>query len=279
VLISDLHFPKDLAEALDTMAAKPGILVLAGCSGVLREQGGRGLSLPDNVLYVRDLPELRRAGLSERFLEIGAAVTLSELLELGEAALPPLLAEAARKVGTPAIRNLATIGGNLAERERFMDTWPALACLDALAELRDKGGSTWMNVNRLVGEDKRPAFPEGALLTRLRVPIVKWDAWALKKVGSPDYPSPDTAVFAFAAKVEKGILSDIRVIFAGEIALRSHSLEASLIGTALPLSRKETDQAKTGYRELAASLGPGLDPGLALQLDALIDEAFGLLSR
>jgi CO/xanthine dehydrogenase FAD-binding subunit len=275
VPVSDVHFPKDLTEALDIMRRRPGILVFAGGTEILREQGARGISLPHDVLCVRDIPELRRAGLTERFLEIGAAVTISEMLELGEAALPPLLAEAVRGIGSPALRNLATLGGNIASGRRFMDSWPALACLDALVELRDQGGATWMNVNRFVGADGLTSFPEGGLLTRVRVPIERWDAYLLRKVGLSDYPAPETAVFAFAAREEKGILVEMRIVFAGEIALGSRALEASVIGRSLPLSLHERVSIAESYRSLASEL----PEGLALQFGSLVDGALGLLSR
>lgn len=274
MLASEIHFPKDLAEALE-LIRRPGILVFAGGTGILREQGGRGISLPGEVLFVREIPELRRTSLTERFLEIGAAVTLSELIELGETALPPLLAEAARGIGTTALRNLATIGGNVASRERFMDCWPALACLDGLVEFRDRGGATWMNANRLLGEDGKPAIPEGGLITRLRVPIERWDAYLLRKVGPSDFPAPETAVFAFAARAEKGILAEARIAFAGETALRSRSLESSMIGRGLPLSAREAATIAEGYKSLAAPL----PEGLALQFGVLVEGALGLLSR
>lgn len=275
MLVSEIHYPKDLPETLEAMARHPGALLYAGGTDILREQGGRALSLPPVVICIHALPELRRAGLTERFLEIGACVSLVEALELGDSALPSLLAQALQGVGTPAIRNLATIGGNLACRERFMDLWPALACLDALAELRDRGGSTWMNVNRLCTPDGKPAFPEGGLLTRIRVPLERWDAATIRKVGSRDYPGPDTAVFALAARAEKGILSEFRLAFAGERALRLRDIEARIIGRSLPLSERERASFGAEYRE-AASVLP---ESLALQFGTLVDGALDLLSR
>jgi CO/xanthine dehydrogenase FAD-binding subunit len=272
---SDVHFPKDLTEALAILHSQPGMLIFSGGTDILREQGSRGISLPDDVLYVRDLPELRRAGLTERFLEIGAAVTVSELLELGNAALPPLLSEAAAGIGSSAIRNLATVGGNLACRSRFMDLWPVLACLETLVELRDQGGATWMNVNRFVSKDGRPSFPEGGILTRVRVPIEHWDVYLVRKVGLGDYPAPETALFSFAARAEKGILAELRIAFAGELAIRSQALEASIIGRSLPLSRRECAQFAESYRQLASTLSEGL----ALQFVALVGGAFDLLAR
>jgi xanthine dehydrogenase small subunit len=275
VLVSEIFYPKDLPEILTIMAGHPGALLYAGGTDILREQGDRGLLLPSAVICIHAVPELRRAGLTERFIEIGASVSLVEVLELGESALPTLLAQAIKGIGTPTIRNLATLGGNVACRDRFMDAWPALACLDALAELRDQGGATWINVNRFVGPDGKPAFPSGGLLTRIRVPLERWDAVSLRKVGSRDYPGPDTAVFALAARAEKGILSEFRLAFAGERALRFRDIEVRMIGRALPLSDRERTAFGTEYREAGANL----PEALALQFGALVDGALDMLSR
>ncbi|MDP3176812.1 MAG: FAD binding domain-containing protein [Spirochaetaceae bacterium] len=274
MLVSDVHFPKDLAEAFGLLKEYPDALVWAGGTDILREQGAIGLDLPRRIVCVDQLPELRKAGLTERFLEIGAAVTVAEVLELGETAIPPLLSDALKGIGNPAIRNLATLGGNLACPTRFMDAWPALACLDALVEFRDQGGAAWFNVNRFVGEWGAPAIPRGGLITRVRVPLERWDAVALWKIGQSDYPSPDTAVFAFAARVDKGLLTEFRLAFAGTIALRIRSLETRIIGRSLPLSGKERLAFGQEYRSLAETL----PPGQAQRFGSLVDGALDMLA-
>jgi len=275
VLVSEIFYPKDLPELLSVVAGHPEALIFAGGTDILREQGDRGILLPASVVCIHAVPELRRSSLTERFMEIGACVTLVEVLELGENAIPALLAQAIKGIGTPVIRNLATLGGNIACRDRFMDSWPALACLDALVELRDQDGSTWINVNRFVGTDGRPAFPVGGVLTRIRIPIERWDAISLRKVGSRDYPGPDTAVFALAARAEKGILSEFRLAFAGEQALRLRDIESKMIGRSLPLSERERIAFGAEYREAGAIL----PEALALQFGVLVDGALDMLSR
>ncbi|MBL8966327.1 MAG: FAD binding domain-containing protein [Spirochaetaceae bacterium] len=273
--VSEIHAPSSLAEVLEQRRRLPEAAFYAGGTELLREQAGRFLRLPPEIISLGAVPELRQVALTERFVEIGAAVTLAEILELRENAVPELLAVALRGVATPAIRNLATLGGNLATRSRFMDSWPALACLDALAEFRDASGSHWVNVNRIADAEGLPAPPAGALLSRVRIPLERWDAIAIRKVGLRDYPAAETAVFALAARAEKGILSEFRLAFAGERSLRLREVEARILGRRLPLNAKERRSFSGDYREAASSLPPGLKQ----QFGTLVDGALDLLSR
>ncbi len=78
-------------------------------------------------------------------ITLGAAVTHAEA-----AASPlirqfaPVLAEAAAKVGSPEIRNVATIGGNVVNAQPAADTALALLALEAEAEIVGSGGSRWL---------------------------------------------------------------------------------------------------------------------------------------
>jgi CO/xanthine dehydrogenase FAD-binding subunit len=253
----------------------PNALLYAGGSDILRAQAGRSLALPAEIILLGSVAELRQVALSERFVEIGAAVSLAEILELRENAVPELLLKTLRLVATPSVRSLATIGGNLAAQDRFMDAWPALACLDALAECRRGTESRWVNVNRFVDAEGRPSLPPGSLVTRIRLPLDVWDLSAARKIGTKDYPGRSTAVFAFLARADKGILADFRLAFAGERAIRDRDIETRILGRRLPLPARERETRAAEYRERAA----GLPPAMAAAFAALVDGAFDLLSR
>jgi len=275
VLVSEIYLPQSLEEALDTLKRYPEALVYGGGTDILRKQAETFIHFPREVLSIASLPELRQVLLTERFVEIGAAVRLSEILELKENAVPELLAQAIRGISTPTVRNLATIGGNLASRERFMDSWPALACLDALVEMHDAEGARWVNVNRLVDEGGHPALPGASIISRVRIPLERWDVTALRKVGPRDCPAPETAVFACAAKADKGILSEFRLAFAGELALRPKDIESRLVGRRLPLDAKDRASFGAEYRLSARDL----PQGLRIQFGTLVDGALDLLAR
>ncbi len=76
-------------------------------------------SRPSRLVNLKNIPGLNRISLNARGLTIGALVTLTELEEhAGVRKSFPGLAEAARSIATPQIRNLGTVGGNLCQRPR-----------------------------------------------------------------------------------------------------------------------------------------------------------------
>ncbi len=91
---------------------------LAGGIDVLG-QIKNGLSEPDLLVNVKALPDTRAITAVKGQLRIGANVKLIELIENAEVkSVLPGLVEAAAEVGSPQIRNVATVGGNLAQHSR-----------------------------------------------------------------------------------------------------------------------------------------------------------------
>lgn len=77
-----------------------------------------GILAPARVVDVRGLPGMREITLhADGSTTIGAAVTINEIAEhAGLRARYPMLCDAAGNVGTPALRNMGTLGGNLIQR-------------------------------------------------------------------------------------------------------------------------------------------------------------------
>ncbi|HEV8725072.1 MAG TPA: xanthine dehydrogenase family protein subunit M [Candidatus Binatia bacterium] len=92
---------------------------------------------PKVLIDLERLGELRGLRRRTEGMSIGAMTTIDNLASSSEVrAAIPILSQAASKVGSTAIRNLGTIGGNLCHNEPGADLPPALLAVDAVAELR-----------------------------------------------------------------------------------------------------------------------------------------------
>jgi CO/xanthine dehydrogenase FAD-binding subunit len=115
-----------------------------------------------DITLIRALHQISRQG--EQVM-IGAAATFSEITEsplIRETA--PVLAQAAGEVGAVQIRNMGTLGGNVANAAACADSLPALVCLDALAQVLTPTKTRTLPVTELVVRPNRTQIPAGGLL-------------------------------------------------------------------------------------------------------------------
>jgi xanthine dehydrogenase YagS FAD-binding subunit len=121
----ELDQPRSLPEALDLlngqgMQSRP----LGGgtdlVAGVMRDQVmGVGMPYPARLVDLATVPELEGIRLEGEMALIGAATTLTDIAQSSELRRRwPMLTEAADNVGTPEIRAIGTLGGNIHQRPR-----------------------------------------------------------------------------------------------------------------------------------------------------------------
>ena len=161
----------DACAALD---ADPEALVIAGGTDLMVEVN-RGTRSVGNVVAVDRVPELQGWSLEgdrSNVLRLGAGTTCADLAEPSLAKLVPALAQAARTVGSPQIRNAATLGGNLATASPAGDMLPVLAALDAEVELQSSTSTRHLPLDEFVVGVKVNALVPGELITAIRVPVL-----------------------------------------------------------------------------------------------------------
>jgi len=129
--------PASLQEALGQLGNKWGEAdVLAGGTDQL-SLTKEYLATPKRLVNIKNIKELGGIQNSKTGLRIGATVTLEELAENAEVRKAfPALAEAARGVSSPQIRNMGTVGGDLCQRPRcwyFRQGFGVLATKDGQA--------------------------------------------------------------------------------------------------------------------------------------------------
>ncbi len=234
-----VYSANSVADAQLILKNIAGISIIAGGTEIARRQTGRSLHLPANVLALSQIPELKTMSKTERYVEFGPSVTLSSILQLGKKNVPDVLYDAISTIANPAVRSLATLGGNVSAKGQRLATFAPLLALDARLEIRTATDAYWTPMARYftnTGRDQ-PKTPE--FIDRLRIPTENWDIALYRRIGHPGIVTDATASFVFLVKSEKNILSDIRIAYAGKFFFRKREFENLIIGRSLPLDAKD----------------------------------------
>ena len=148
----DYTRPAGLKEALTFIdECGPDTTILAGGTDVMIDMRSGDLQ-NKYLLDVSRLPELKRVEVKGDELIIGAAVTISEIYAsetIGR--LAPALCMAADKFASRQVRNIATIGGNVAHCSPCGDTIPPLLIHDANAVVVSPNGEKMVSIEEMAG--------------------------------------------------------------------------------------------------------------------------------
>jgi CO/xanthine dehydrogenase FAD-binding subunit len=231
VTTENLFLPDSLVAALDLLDQHGAdLFVIAG--------GTVGMLLiNEGVVSPRLVMSLHKAKLNDirpanNHWEIGATATLSRVTQMREL---PLLAEAARHIGGWAIRNMATLGGNLFVPPPAGDAAVALLALDAEVIATGSGGARTIPIGQFFQGRCQTALAANELVTSLNVPRPAGET-AFLKFGRRQQNTP--AVVTIAVRVLRdgqGSCTDARIALgsAGDYPLRAAQAETSLLGRKL----------------------------------------------
>ena len=128
----DYHRPGTLGEAIGLLTEHDGAaVVIAGGHSLIPMMKLR-MATPEHLVDIQDIAELSGIAVSSDMIEIGATVTQSDLIASDELfSVCPILRETSLQTADPQIRNLGTIGGNVANGDPGNDLPAILQLLDA----------------------------------------------------------------------------------------------------------------------------------------------------
>ena len=222
--------PGDLAETFDLLAEHPDATLIAGCTDWGVEVNLRG-ERAAYVVAVDRLPELRAFDIGAEWLEIGAALTLSEVETL-LAGRVPILAQVFPQFASRLIRNTATIGGNLATASPIGDFPPALLALDAVVVLASAAGDREVPLADYFTGYRETVRRPAELIRSLRIPLPPAGIAAFHKIAKRRYDDISSVAVGFALDVEDGLVTSARIGLGGVAAtpIRALATEAALEG-------------------------------------------------
>jgi CO/xanthine dehydrogenase FAD-binding subunit len=156
---------------------------------------------PAPLVSIRRLPELRGISIHSDFLDIGAAVTYSEIRQHPQIIIEfPLLAQSASWTGSIANQNRGTLGGNIANASPAADSSPVLLVYGAELKLVSEKGERWVPYSQFHLAYKTMALQKGELITSIRLPRSRFDRQYGRKVGTRKAMAISKVSFAAASK-------------------------------------------------------------------------------
>ncbi|WP_028812016.1 xanthine dehydrogenase small subunit [Streptomyces flavidovirens] len=219
-----------LAETLQLLRERPDAVVVAGSTDWGVEVNIRSRRA-DCVVAIDRLPELRELRVESDYIEIGAALTLTEIERRLDGDIP-LLAELFPQFASRLIRNGATLGGNLGTGSPIGDSPPVLLALEASVVLADADGERVVPLADYFTGYRQSVRRPGELIRAVRIPLPLSPVVAFHKIAKRRFDDISSVAVAFALDIEDGIVRKARIGLGGVAAtpIRSLATEAALEG-------------------------------------------------
>jgi aerobic carbon-monoxide dehydrogenase medium subunit len=216
---------------------------------------------PKVLIDLERLGELRSLERKSDAMFIGAMNTIYNLMSSSEVrAAVCLLSQAASKVGSTAIRNLGTIGGNLCHNEPGADLPPALLALNAAVELRSRKGARKVPLQDFFRGYFETVVAPDEILCSVEIPQLPARAagvYLKHAISAEDLAIAGVAVVLVPDEQQKGNASEIRIGLGGvaPVPFRASKAESFLRGMAL-----NDDVIREAAEVAASEADPMTDP-------------------
>jgi len=235
--MSRVALPTSLEELWHQLDRQPGSLIYAGGTDLLvrlRKQPDRDRGL----ICLERLSRLNRIEQKGDEIFIGAGCTHTQLLNssLVQERLP-ILTQALSVLGSPLIRNAATIGGNIATASPAGDTLPPLYALGAWVEIISPGFTKRMAIGDFIKGPGKTTLLPGQVLSGVAVPLPANPAiHHFEKVGQRAALAISIASLASLVQVDAaGVVLEARLAWGsvGPTVVTCRPAEDTLIGRRL----------------------------------------------
>jgi carbon-monoxide dehydrogenase medium subunit len=253
----ELVEPGTLEEACALLSDHPDAKAIAGGTALLTLIK-HGIFIPKTLVNLQKIRAVNGIEYdAQRGLRIGALTTIYDV-ETSPLVRRyyPMLAEACHVVANIRIRNMATIGGNLAHADHQSDPPTALVALDAGLELMSRNGTRQMKLSEFLRGSYETALEPGELLSALVVPPPgNWRGIYLKFTTGSSEERPCAGVAALV-RMEQSVCLDLRVVV-GAVSPR-------------PVCMQHTDELARG-KEINQPLLQAIGAEASLRVDPIDD--------
>ena len=233
----NIYRPETIAQAVDTLSVGEHTLFAGGTDLMVHNKARLGLipGFKKDVVFVDGITEITQIENSTfgSGIRIGAAATLADIEK--SALVPQILKDAIVKIAAPALRNRATLGGNICNASPAADSLPPLYLLDAKVILSSQIAQRQLPLAGFISGPGRTLLQQGEMLSYIVIPKCECEQTFYHKVGTRAANALTKLSIVGLAKVDGRLVTDFRVAFGavGPTIVRCLDLEKKIIGQSL----------------------------------------------
>lgn len=227
--------PKNLEEVFHAAKRMRGLTkYVAGCTNIIPDMRASDLS-PKLLVDLSGLKGLNSINEDAKSISIGALTTIAEIETSKIIRIKaPILADAAKQLGNPLVRNRATVGGNLADASPAADMAPPLLALEASIHTRHgRGGRRKISLDKFFLGPNKTCLEKDEIITKITFSVPEGSAHAgYMKLGLRNSTSISIVSVAVILVLRKNTCQKARVAL-GAVAptpIRAYRVENILEG-------------------------------------------------
>lgn len=241
-----VHTPQTFSELQSILTRSEKFTYFAYGSEIMRQKDSYpAKDSAMEIISLSSIEEMKRFQRNDKIAEIGAMLSLEELLSVGRSILPKILVDTIKSFGGSVILRGISIGGCLASKKLVSYISGTLIALDAQAEIkflkRKRLHSKWYPIRALFDKDGLKV-QEGAIISRIRVPLETMLWQRFYKKGDFLTESSKALALSFIANHEADTLNSIHIVmtYPDKGIIFGRDYDNIFSSVRLPLDQEET---------------------------------------
>ena len=216
--------PQDVKDLANARAEHPNSTIVAGSTDV-------GLWVTKHMhdisptIFINHLQELHSINVEANGITIGACVSYTDMQSIIAEHFPQMEVFWNR-IGGEQVRNMGTVGGNIANGSPIGDTPPALIALGAQVTLSTASDQRTLPLKDFFIEYGKQDRSEGDFVEKVHIPFTAPnDMFAVYKISKRRDEDISALCCAIKMNVENGVMKNVAIAFGGMAGTPMHAIE------------------------------------------------------
>ena len=193
--------------------------------------GGTDLSLAvtkerkdiSSIIYINSINELNYIRNNNKYIEVGASTPLIELESYIKKYYPDFT-KILKRYGSPQIRNVATVAGNIATASPIGDCLPLLLSLNSQIVLQGIKKNKILFLDDFFTSYRKTKLKKGQFIHSIRIPLFKNNTFRAYKVSKRFDDDISSVCAAFNLEIVKNKVQSIRIAYGGMAAIPKRAI-------------------------------------------------------